>query len=64
MESEEADDLGIEAPGNCEWCGEETINALEECPSCGKFLCKTCEGIHSCDDVDVTQKEEDADEQY
>ena len=64
MESEEADDLGVDVPGKCEWCGEDTVDPLEECPACGKFLCNTCENIHCCDDRDMPPDEEDEDDGY
>jgi hypothetical protein len=54
MEYNEEDNTEVteEIPENCERCGEETLSPLEECPSCGRFLCDRCIGLHSCDDAD------------
>ena len=61
---DDAEDTSPDVPETCEKCGEETIHPLEECPACGRFLCVSCIGIHSCDDADTPSEEEDEDERY
>jgi hypothetical protein len=61
-----SDDNEAESLDNCERCGEEALRSLEDCPICGRFLCKTCMNIHSCDEADTPneEREEDDDDRF